>query len=174
MNVAITFEPSGISGLVAQGTYLIDAARRLGVVLGTGCTSGKAECPACIVVINSGADLLSQPSVAETRQLGNDPLGQTLRLACQTKIEGHGELVIGTNAPRPHPATPAEEQSDLQRKFNDLPLGKKLATLVRFEAITMSQAFDSALEKPLALGSKAIDRIMERTRANGADSEEKH
>jgi ferredoxin len=169
MNVSITFEPAGISGLVAQGTYLIDAARRLGVALGTGCTAGQGECPTCLVVINSGADLLSDLSHAEARQLGNAPMGQVLRLACQTKIEGHGELVIGTNAPRPPAPTQAEEVSDIHRKFNDLPLGKKLATLVQFEAITMSQAFDSAIEKPLELGSKAFGKIKERIRPTPSD-----
>ena len=159
MNVSITFEPSGISGLVAQGTYLIDAARRLGVTLGTGCTSGQGECPACVVVINSGVELLSHPSIAETRQLGNNPFGQTLRLACQTKIEGLGDIIVGTNAERPRAPTPAEDISDIQRKFSDLPLKKKIATLLQFEAVTMSEAFDSAIQKPLELGSRLMDRV---------------
>ena len=53
MSVSITFEPSGISGLVAEGTYLIDAARRMGVSLGAGCTAGKGECPACVVSVKA-------------------------------------------------------------------------------------------------------------------------
>ena len=60
MSVSITFEPSGISGLVAEGTYLIDAARRMGAPLGAGCTAGKGECPACVVSVKTGANLLSQ------------------------------------------------------------------------------------------------------------------
>ena len=59
MSVSITFEPSGINGLVAEGTYLIDAARRMGAPLGTGCTAGKGECPACVVSVKAGANLLS-------------------------------------------------------------------------------------------------------------------
>ena len=51
MSVSITFEPSGINGLVAEGTYLIDAARRMGAPLGAGCTAGKGECPACVVSV---------------------------------------------------------------------------------------------------------------------------
>jgi ferredoxin len=171
MNVSITFEPSGISGLVAQGTYLIDAARRLGVTLGTGCTSGQAECPSCVVVINSGVELLSVPSVAESRQLGNNPFGQTLRLACQTKIEGVGDIIVGTNAERPRAPTPDEDISDIHRKFSELPLNKKIATLLQFEAITMSEAFDSAVEKPLALGSRAMDKIMERVQAKRSNDD---
>lgn len=161
MDVAITFEPSGISGLVAQGTYLIDAARRLGVKLGKGCTAGEAECPNCVVVINSGADLLSPPSHAEIRELSGET-NRTLRLACQTKIEGRGVINVGTNVPRPQPAAPTTDE--LQRQFGDLPLNKKIAMLLQFEAVTMSEAFDSAIEKPLALGSKAFDKIKERAR----------
>src|ERR1044072_6120164 len=94
MSVSITFEPSGINGLVAQGTYLIDAARRTGAPLGTGCTAGKGECPACVVSVKSGAELLSPPSVAEERQLGVEQLDQSLRLACQVKMENHGDVVV--------------------------------------------------------------------------------
>jgi hypothetical protein len=39
------------------------------------------------------------------------------------------------------------------------------------EAITASETFDAAIEKPLALGSKAFDSIMNRRRAARAQSE---
>ena len=94
MSVSITFEPSGINGLVAEGTYLIDAARRMGAPLGAGCTAGKGECPSCVVSVKAGANLLSPPSLAEEQQLGADQLDQSLRLACQVKIENHGEVVV--------------------------------------------------------------------------------
>ena len=54
MSVSITFEPSGITGLVAEGTYLIDAARRMGATLGAGCTVGKGECPSCVISVKTG------------------------------------------------------------------------------------------------------------------------
>src|SRR4026209_2391031 len=94
MSVSITFEPSGINGLVAQGTYLIDAARRMGAPLGAGCTAGKGECPACVVSVKAGAELLSPPSLVEENQLGAGELDQSLRLACQVKIENHGDVVV--------------------------------------------------------------------------------
>ena len=68
MSVSITFEPSGINGLVAEGTYLIDAARRMGAPLGAGCTAGKGDCPACVVSVKSGAELLSPPSTPRRRR----------------------------------------------------------------------------------------------------------
>jgi len=174
MSVSITFEPSGISGVVAEGTYLIDAARRMGVPLGAGCTSGKGECPACFVSVQAGADLISPPSVAEEKQIGREQLDQALRLACQVKLENHGDVVVMA-APRPHsrPA-PDEAESELRKKFGTLPLKKKIATLVQLETITMSEAFDSAIEKPLAFGSKTFDAIVNRARATrAARSEEK-
>jgi ferredoxin len=174
MSVSITFEPSGISGLVAEGTYLIDAARRMGAPLGAGCTAGKGECPACVVSVKSGANLLSQPSVGEEKQLGIEHLDQSLRLACHVKIENPGEVVVMVAArPQPRATMPGEAETELRTKFGALPLGKKIATLLQFEAITMSEAFDSAIEKPLAFGSKAFDSIMNRARAARAQSSQK-
>lgn len=165
MSVSITFEPSGISGLVAEGTYLIDAARRMGVSLGAGCTAGKGECPACVVSVKSGVNLLSQASLAEKKQLGTEQLGQDLRLACQVKLEHHGEIVVMGATAKPKPvAAPGETEEELRKKFGELPLSKKIATLLQFEVITVSQAFDAAIEKPLAFGSKAFDSIANRAR----------
>lgn len=174
MSVSITFEPSGISGLVAEGTYLIDAARRMGASLGTGCTAGKGECPACLVSVKTGASLLSMPSLAEEKQLGEEQLDQSLRLACQVKIENQGEVVVMVaTRPQTRSTTPVDTEAELRKKFGALPIGKKIAMLLQLEAITMSEAFDSAIEKPLAYGSKAFDSILNRKRAAQAQSEQK-
>ena len=167
MSVSITFEPSGINGVVAEGTYLIDAARRMGVPLGAGCTAGKGECPACVVSVKSGANLLSPPSMAEEKQLGVEQLEQALRLACHVKLEHHGDVVVMAAArPQTRPAD-TDTEAELRKKFGALPLGKKLATLMQLEAITMSEAFDSAIEKPLAFGSKTFDSFLNKRRARG-------
>jgi ferredoxin len=172
MSVSITFEPSGINGLVAEGTYLIDAARRMGASLGTGCTAGKGECPACLVSVKSGADLLSPPSAAEERQLGAEQLDQALRLACQVKIENHGEVVVMVAA-RPSRPVETNPETELLKKFGGLPLTKKLATLMQLEVIAMSEAFDTAIEKPLAFGAKTFDAIASRARATRERSDKK-
>ena len=173
MSVSIIFEPSGISGVVAEGTYLIDAARRMGVSLGAGCTVGKGECPACVVSVKSGANLISMPSVAEEKQLGLEHLNESLRLACQVKIEYPGEVVVMVAARPERATTQVDTESELKQKFGTLPLSKKIATLVQLEAITMSEAFDSAIEKPLKFGSKAFDSVVNRARAARAESSEK-
>jgi uncharacterized 2Fe-2S/4Fe-4S cluster protein (DUF4445 family) len=173
MSVSIIFEPSGISGVVAEGTYVVDAARRMGVSLGTGCTIGKGECPACVVSVKSGAQLLSAPSVAEEKQLGLEHLNESLRLACQVKIEYPGEVVVMVAARPERTTTQVDTESELKQKFGTLPLTKKIATLMQLEAITMSEAFDSAIEKPLKFGSKAFDSVVNRARATRAENSEK-
>ena len=172
MSVSITFEPSGINGVVAEGTYLIDAARRMGALLGTGCTAGKGECPSCVVSVKTGADLLSPPSAAEEKQLGLEHLDQQFRLACQAKLQNHGDVVVMVSAVNPRPA-PVNTEGELLKKFGTLSLSKKLATLMQLEAVTMSEAFDAAIEKPLAFGSKTFDSIMSRARAKPAAAKEK-
>jgi EAL domain-containing protein (putative c-di-GMP-specific phosphodiesterase class I) len=45
--------------------------------------------------VKSGANLLSPPSAAEEKQLGVQHLHESLRLACQVKIENHGDGASG-------------------------------------------------------------------------------
>lgn len=164
MSVTITFEPSGLSGVVAEGTYLIDAARRMGVALGTGCTIGKGECPSCLVAVKAGANLLSALSAAEQKQLGVEDLDEPLRLACQVKLEYPGEVVVIASTRRVGGVPPRDTPAELTKEFGSLPLRQKLVTLLQLEAITMSEAFDSAIEKPLALGARTMDTLLSKTR----------
>lgn len=164
MTVSITFEPWGISGVVAEGTYLIDAAHRMGVSLGNGCTIGKAECPSCLVSVKSGGPLLSAPTAAELKHLDVEDLAQSYRLACQVKLEFPGEVVVMMSVRKVGSGTPRDTPAELRKEFGSLPLKQKLATLMQLEAITMSEAFDSAIEKPLAFGAKTMDALLNKTR----------
>lgn len=166
MNVSVTFEPSGINGLVAQGTYLIDAAKRLGAPLGEQCTKGKGECTTCVVSVKSGNELLSTPSAAEQRLFGSEVTTSNLRLVCQTKIEGQGEIVLMSTVFHPSEATSnAQTQSEIAQKFNELPLKEKIAALLKFEAITVQEVIDTAIQKPLSAGSKAFESFVSKARA---------
>ena len=165
MGVTITFEPSGISGSVATGTYLIDAAKRLGASIGSGCVRGKGDCETCVVHVSIGSDLLSVPGPAEQTALGAEQLNQGFRLACQTKIEGFGEVVV-RSAPRKQKEAAADRDAELRKEFGELPLQKKIATLVQLEAITMNEAFNAAIEKPLQFGSRALDRLVSVSKKN--------
>jgi ferredoxin len=165
MSVSITFEPSGLTGVVAEGTYLIDAARRMGVSLGDGCTIGKGECPNCLISVKSGLTLLSTPSAAELKQLNEEDLALSHRLACQVKLQYPGEVVVMATASRPSSSgAPRDTASEVKREFGALPLKQKLATLVQLEALTMTEAFDSAIEKPLAFGARTMDALLSKTR----------
>lgn len=165
MSVSITFEPSGLTGVVAEGTYLIDAARRMGVPLGEGCTIGKGECPNCLISVKTGVTLLSPPSAAELKQLDEEDVAQSQRLACQVKLKFPGEVVVMASARKPGSSSaPRDTASELRREFGTLPLKQKLATLVQLEALTMTEAFDSAIEKPLAFGARTMDALLSKTR----------
>jgi hypothetical protein len=118
------------------------------------------------------AELLSAPSAAEEKQLGIEHLDQKYRLACQVKIENHGEVVVMVSTVTPRPA-PVDTEGELLKKFGTLSLGKKLATLMQLEAVTMSEAFDAAIEKPLAFGTKTFDSLMNRARARQAAANQK-
>ena len=98
---------------------------------------------------------------------------QSYRLACQTKLENHGEVVVMVSTVSRNRTEPVSDEAELRKKFGALPLGKKLATLMQLEVITMSQAFDSAIEKPLAFGSKTFGAFLDRTRAKAASAKPK-
>ena len=164
MSVNVKFEPEGQSGLIAEGTYLWDAAKRLGVRLPAEC-EGRGECDTCAVVVEEGATLLSSLTTAERQRLSPERLAAGERLACQTKVERGGDLVL-----RPVPVTEREETaeetaSDLRRDFREMPLEKKLATLVELEAIAAYQTLNFIANIPSVIFEKGLDMLAGRGRA---------
>jgi uncharacterized 2Fe-2S/4Fe-4S cluster protein (DUF4445 family) len=91
----IVFTPSGQRGVVAVGTTVLDAARRLGVDLDSIC-NGRALCGRCMVTpafgefakhaVVSEAASLDGPSRAERAYHGRRPLDAASRLACSARI----------------------------------------------------------------------------------------
>ncbi|HKZ79255.1 MAG TPA: 2Fe-2S iron-sulfur cluster-binding protein [Pyrinomonadaceae bacterium] len=161
MSVEVTFQPAGISGLVAEGTYLIEAARRMGVRLARDC-QGPA-CASCVVYVMSGDSLLSAPTEHETNTLGAQEVAQKQRLACQAIIERDGEIVVQVlPARRP-------DAEDMRKTFGQLPLGQKLITLVQLETITMSEALDEISAKSLSIGEKLTRVFRQRKKASGKE-----
>ena len=55
------------------------------------------------------------------------------------------------------------ETAGMRKEFGELPLDKKIKTLVQLEAITMYEALNAVIDKPLAMGEKVFDRIFFRT-----------
>ena len=144
------------TGLVAEGTYLWDAAKRLGVRLPAEC-GGRGECDTCAVVVEEGATLLSGLTSAERERLSPERLLAGERLACQARAERGGGLVL-----RPVPAverteTTEETVNDFRKEFKQLPLRKKLSTLAELEAATAIQAVVAAAELPFTAFEKGLD-----------------
>ena len=163
MSVEIKFEPDGLSGLVAEGSYLWDAAKRLGVRLPAEC-QGRGECDTCAVGVEQGMELLSSLTDAERERLSPERLAAGERLACQTKVERGGELVLRVVPATEREPTSEETVKDLRKEFNDLPLGRKLATLAEFEAATMFQTLSAIVDIPFMLGGKVMDLMAGRGR----------
>ncbi len=156
MSVNVEFVPEGQQGIVAEGTYLWDAAKRLGLRLPAEC-EGRGECDTCAVTVREGATLLSSLTTAERERLSPERLAAGERLACQTKVERAGNLVL-----EPVPATEREEtteevKQELRAEFRELSLQKKLQTLVELEAITAVQTLKAAADLPYAVFGVGLD-----------------
>lgn len=141
MSVQITFESDSGSGLVAAGTYILEAAKRLGVTVPAECR-GRGECDSCVVVIVRGAELLAAATSAEEKVLGRERLEhptQAERLACQAIMEKPGEIIV-----RLPPVREGEQQpSGFANTLRGLPFKEKVGALIELEAATITEALNS-------------------------------
>ena len=158
--VEIGFPDEGREGVVPVGTYLVDAAKRLGISV-PDCSSEDAH--ACEIIIKSGAELLSPPTKAEKEQLDADSRDGTVRLACYAKIEKPGEIIaMAKKKSEPVEEAKTEEREEAYRKeFTELPLEKKIANLVQLEAIALSETFAFVINSPFKVFEKVGDVLAE-------------
>ena len=155
MSVYVEFVPEGRQGLVAEGTYLWDAANRLGLRLPAEC-GGRGECDGCAVTVREGATLLSPLTNAERERLSPERLAAGERLACQARAVRAGSIVL---EPVPVPAreeTAEEKTNDVREEFSRMPLQKKLQTLVELEAIAAYQTMKAIADVPFAAFDKGL------------------
>src|ERR1700687_649353 len=138
MSVEITFETDDCHGLVAVGTSLWEAARRLGVSLPAEC-NGCGECDTCAVVVIQGAELVSPVNEFELKMLGAERLGAAARLACQTKLNKPGEVVV-RQAPI---ALTASRKTESGKAFRDLPLKQQVGAFIEEQANTISEGVNT-------------------------------
>lgn len=158
VNVEWKAGAEGRSGVIAEGTYLWDAAKRLGLRLPAEC-EGRGECDTCAVVVEEGATLLSGLTSAERERLSPERLLAGERLSCQAKVERGGDLVL-----RPVPVTERSETTeetvkDFRKEFKELPLKKKLSTLVELEAHAAFHTFSALADLPFTAFEKGLDFI---------------
>jgi hypothetical protein len=102
---------------------------------------------------------------AERERLSPERLAAGERLACQTKVEHSGDLVL-----RPVPVTEREETADealkdFRKEFREMPLDKKLSALVELEAVAMMQTLNAVFGLPFTVGEKVLDFMAGRGRA---------
>jgi ferredoxin len=173
MSVEIKFEPDGPSGLVAEGTSITDAARRLGFQIpDCGVCDGT-----CAIRIVNGSTLLSDLTDIERKQLSPEQLASGDRLACQCKAERGGELVIRLVAASARARSSAEKTRDLRQEFSELPFDRKIATLMQLETVAVTEAFDKITDASISLGKKIFDSVMPeasaKTTEGGAAEKEK-
>lgn len=160
MEVELNFENQNRSGIVAVGSYLIDAANRLGVE--TECER-RGESDLCAMKIKQGGELLSAPTAAEQAQLDEERLNAGERLSCQAKLEKAGEVVVMITQKNEDnkPETEEEKAKEYRKEFEEFPLEKKIASLVELELLTLSETFSFVLNSPYKIVEKAMDVMAE-------------
>ena len=159
----VIFENEGLEGIVPLGTYLSDAAKRIGIREGVcqifDIQAGEHK---CAVEIKIGSDHLSARTDAELELLPEDMRKNGHRLACFAKIESNGEIVIMTqkkkDESKPDEAIPTEEY---KKTFADLPLEKKLSNLVELEVMALSETFSFIVNSPYKVADKLMDVLAE-------------
>lgn len=85
MPSTVTFTPAGLTVICEEGTPLIEAARRAGLLLHSSC-GGNGTCGRCRVRICSGD--MQSPTAEERKQLTAADLDDGYRLACQVRVAG--------------------------------------------------------------------------------------
>jgi nitrogen fixation NifU-like protein len=85
--VEITFLPSGTKASVASGRTILEAAAAAGVEIPHEC-GGKGICGSCAVVVEDGAENLTEETDGEKDVLASLGLDPPHRLACRAQLNG--------------------------------------------------------------------------------------
>lgn len=163
VNVEWKTAGGGHTGLVAEGTWLLDAARRHGIELPAEC-GGRGACDTCAVVVEAGAEILSAPTESERARLGAERLAAGERLACEAKAERGGDLVLRPVPQAAREETTEETAQDFKEEFKRLPLRKKIATLAGLEAEVAYETLVTAVNLPFEVMGKGLDLLAGRGR----------
>ena len=146
--------------MVPVGTYLIDAARRLGIRPELPCDTEAKE-HHCKITVTAGEDHLSHPTRVEKEYFEGD-IGDG-RLGCQVKIDSVGEIKIMTESKTEAETKDKEEKDEKEREeeyiknFASLPLEKKMASLVKLEAMAIGETLNYIANSPYVVFDKVLD-----------------
>jgi ferredoxin len=152
----IRFAREGVTGIIPVGTYLVEAARRIGIRFVEPCNAAEGV-HHCEVQLTAGADLLSIRTAAEQKYFEEREVGPEHRLACQAKIEKEGEIEVKTKeSETAKEEKKAETEEEYRKRFSELPLDKKISELVQLEAIALSDTLSFVFNSPYTLGDKIM------------------
>ncbi len=151
----IKFEREDIHGLIPVGTYLAEAARRLGIRFVEPCDTASGE-HHCEVEVTLGGDLLSEKTSAEVKYFEGKENSENKRLACQARIEKEGEIEVKTKESETTKEKKVETEEEYRKRFSELPLDKKISELVQLEAIALSDTLSFVFNSPYTLGDKIM------------------
>ena len=158
--VEIKFD-EGREGIVPVGTYLVDAARRMG--------AGDFECAetgehCCQITVTSGSELLSKMTKGELDLLAGEDRKTGVRLACFTKIEKPGVITAMVKKKKEQPSVEEkseERTEEYKKEFTEMPLEKKIAKLMELEAIALGETFAFVINSPFKVFEKIGDVMAE-------------
>ena len=156
MEAELKFEKENINGIAVVGSYLIDAAKRLGIEITDDC-GRLGLCDTCAVTVVSGAEFLSEPTKAEIEQLSEDRRKNGERLSCQAKIAGEGEIVIRTHEKKDDRPDEQKMHEEYRKEFDALPLEQKISRLMELEAVAFGETLSFILNSPYTIGGKIVD-----------------
>jgi Na+-transporting NADH:ubiquinone oxidoreductase subunit NqrF len=142
-------------GIVAVGSYLSDAAARLGVTL-VEPDEENTETQFDVVTIKSGAENLSTPTSIEMRHLTDEQRAAGERIASQTRIQREGEIVVMVKE-KAKEKSEAQKERQWRKEFEELPFEKKFATLVELETVALSDTLGFIVTLPHKAVGKIID-----------------
>ena len=159
--VEIKLEREGLEGVVAEGSYLIDAMKRLGKRFDGICEpqNGVHFCP---ISVTKGAGILSSETSVEAEYFAKNGRDDNERLACQAKLERDGEVTIMTKEKKEDPVAEASDrEAEYRKEFTELPLEKKIANLLQLEAIALGETVSFVINSPFKIFEKAMDVMAE-------------
>ncbi|MEP6705611.1 MAG: hypothetical protein ABJB34_12460 [Acidobacteriota bacterium] len=165
LEAEIIFERENREGVVAIGTYLMDAAKRFGIHFEDVCVP-VAGIHYCSVTVKSGKDLLSGMTGVESEHFSKIRRKANERLACQARIEKPGEIEIMTKKKvddtSADAATASSDTSeDYKKAFTEMPLEKKIANLVQLETIAFGETVSFIINSPFKIADKVMDVMAE-------------
>lgn len=103
----ILVQPRGIAIEAKKGTTIMAAAQAQGYYWPTTC-AGEGRCSTCATAVLGGAENLSSMGRSEERtlvaELGPRSIERGLRLACQVRLEGDGDVEVEKVGVRPSDA----------------------------------------------------------------------